>query len=93
MNYLTTIKEHLNLLWLSRNCTKLSGAKFVTCYLEVFQREGSDENPRENDVNGICIRCPTVSRAQDERNSDFFFAMDLWPMKPEMFYITFDCCI
>jgi hypothetical protein len=63
MNYLTTIKEHMKLLWLSRNVTKLQVAKFLRCHLELILREGSYENPQENQVGWICIRRPTVSQA------------------------------
>jgi hypothetical protein len=63
MNYVTTLKEHLRLFWRLRNGTKVSDAKFIRRYLELFLGGGSYENPRENQVGGICFRSPTVSRA------------------------------
>jgi hypothetical protein len=42
---------------------RISDAKFVRYYLELFLGGGSCENPRENQVGGICFRDPTVSRA------------------------------
>jgi hypothetical protein len=42
---------------------KVSDAKFLRCYVELFLWEGSYENPRENQVSGISFRSPTVSRA------------------------------
>jgi hypothetical protein len=63
MNYLTTLFEHLRLFWSLRNSIKISDAKFVRCYLELFVGGGRYENARENWVSGICFRSPTVSRA------------------------------
>jgi predicted chitinase len=74
MNCLTTFKERLGLFWLSKNDTKL-----VRSYLEVLVR-GQVGNPRENQVGGMCIRNPTVSRACGERNYDFFRKKE-WPDK------------
>jgi hypothetical protein len=63
MNYLMTLEEHLRLFCRLRKGTKISDAKFVSCYLELFLGGGSYENSRENEVGGICFRSPTVSLA------------------------------
>jgi hypothetical protein len=62
MNYLMALRTHLRLFWRSRNGTKLSDAKFVSSYLELFLRVDSErKNPRENSVRRISIRTPSVS--------------------------------
>jgi hypothetical protein len=75
MNYLTSLQEHLRLFCRLRNGTKISDAKFVRLYLEIFPGGGSYENPTENKVGGICFRSPTVSRAFHEQLSLFEIRM------------------
>jgi hypothetical protein len=36
MDYFTTLREHMLLFWYCRNGKKVSHAKFVRCYLEMF---------------------------------------------------------
>jgi hypothetical protein len=93
MNCLTMLFKHLTLFWCLRNGTKISDAKSLRCYLELFPGGGIYENTRENQVGGICFRTLTVSRAWDERNYDYSFSLRKrnGPRRPEMFYITFDC--
>jgi hypothetical protein len=54
MNYLMMLKDHLRLFWHLRNGIKLSDVKFVRSYLELFLKDGSFENPQENQVGGFC---------------------------------------
>jgi hypothetical protein len=67
MDYLTKLEEHLRLFYLSRDGTKLSNPKFLRCYVKLFPREGSYENPRSNQVVGICLRNPTVTSIRREQ--------------------------
>jgi succinate dehydrogenase flavin-adding protein (antitoxin of CptAB toxin-antitoxin module) len=63
MNYLTTFKKRQRLFWRSRKGSKLSDDKLARYYIEVFLREGSHENSRENQVDGVCILSLAVSSA------------------------------
>jgi hypothetical protein len=54
-------KVHLKLFRRVRNGTKISDAKFVGRFLELFLGWGSYENPREYQVGKICNRSPTAS--------------------------------
>jgi hypothetical protein len=48
------------------NSKKLSETKFLKYDLQLFLGWGSYENPRENQVGGICFWSPTVSIAQED---------------------------
>jgi hypothetical protein len=76
----------MSLFWRLRNGTKISDAKFVRSYLELFLGGGSYENPRENQVGGICVR----ARLYHEYKMSATTAKQNGPRKPNMFYVTFD---
>jgi hypothetical protein len=59
VNYLTMLET--SLFWRSRNGTKVWGAKFVRCHPELFLRDGSYENSRENQFGVVCFQSPTLS--------------------------------
>jgi hypothetical protein len=52
------------------------------------------KNHSENHIDGVCSRCPTVSRTYDERQLRIIFPLRKknGPRKPEMFCIMFECC-
>jgi hypothetical protein len=87
MNHLTTLLKHLRLFWRWGNGIKISDAKFIRRYLELFLGGGRYKNLRENQVGGICFRSPTVSGAAN----NFSLRKKNAPRKPEIFYTTFDC--
>lgn len=72
MDYLTTLKEHLRLFWRFKNRNKISDAKSVRCYVELFLRWDSHENPRENQIGRICFWSPRHEQKVTESMSDFF---------------------
>jgi hypothetical protein len=60
--------KRMMLFWRLRDGTKMSDAKFVRCYLELFLGGGSYGNPRETQVGGVRFRDATLSRAYDQRH-------------------------
>jgi hypothetical protein len=80
------------LFWSLRNGTRILDAKFVRSYLELFLGRGSYENPRENQVGGICFGSSTVSEHKMSTTTiTFSLRKTNGPRKPEIFCRQFDC--
>jgi hypothetical protein len=57
--FVDALQEHNDLILALGNNTKLSSAKFVTCFLELFLGGAEYKNPLESEVGKICFRSPT----------------------------------
>jgi hypothetical protein len=93
MNYLTTLYEHLRLFWRLRKGTKISDVKFVRCYLELFLGGAATKIPDKIKSVGF-VSGARLCHEQSWAQLLITFSLRkkrMAPVKPEMFYITFDC--
>jgi hypothetical protein len=81
MNYLTTLWEHLRLFWRLRNGTKISDAKFVRCYPELFLGGGTKIPEKIKPVGFVSGALLYHEHKMSATTDNFFFAKKEWPKK------------
>jgi hypothetical protein len=79
---LTTLEEHVRLLWRFRNGTKLSDAKFERCYLELFLGGAATDIPEKISSVGFVSRARLCHEHKIRATTNnFFFAKKEWHEK------------
>jgi hypothetical protein len=77
MNYLTKLWEHLTLFWRLKNGTKISDAKFVRCFLELFLEGAATEIPEKTKSVGFVPgerQCHEHKMSAAQLRTTIFFA-------------------